>query len=309
MLINEKKLSVVVISITPFDKKGQLDEKAFRTHLRRLRAAGVSVYVGGAGSGEGYTFTPDELDSVLKISVEELKGKVPFRAMGNEPRTATEMINYMRHVEKAKVDAAQIFSIEIGHGTKPLERELELYYNSIIESTSLPIYLSSHEFAGYVLPISLIERLLDRFPQIVGIAYGGTDTIYLSELLRRVAGRIEVHCAGPANALNVLGLGGNGFMGGEGNFCPELVQSVITAYSTGDVKTFRTNWWKVLTFCGIHTRYGSSQASMRAVKPLMNAFGLPGGFLRAPRLPISQEDLEKMISEVNALEIPEITRI
>ena len=44
-----------VISITPFTDEGAIDEGAFRQHVRRMAAAGVGVYVGGGGSGEGYT--------------------------------------------------------------------------------------------------------------------------------------------------------------------------------------------------------------------------------------------------------------
>src|SRR6266542_3384913 len=110
-----KKLSVVVICITPFDDQGSLDERAFRRQLGRLREAGVSVYVAGSGSSEAYTYTAEERDRVLAIAVEELKGKVQVRAMGCEPRQAREMVDFMHAAERAKVDAAQIFSLEIGH--------------------------------------------------------------------------------------------------------------------------------------------------------------------------------------------------
>ena len=92
MSVMEKKLSAIVISITPFDGAGRLDEGALRRQLGRLRDAGVSVYVAGSGSGEGYALAPEERDRVLAIAVEELKGKVPVRAMGCEPRqiSATE---------------------------------------------------------------------------------------------------------------------------------------------------------------------------------------------------------------------------
>ena len=43
---------------------------------------------------------------------------------------------------------------------------------------------------------------------------------------------------------------------------------------------------------------------MRAMKPLMNALGLPGGSLRPPRLPISDVELEKVVQEVIKLKIP-----
>jgi 4-hydroxy-tetrahydrodipicolinate synthase len=300
----DKKLSVVVISITPFDDKGQLDEAAYRKQLHRLRDAGVAVYVGGGGSGEGYALTPDERDRVLGIAVEELKGKVPVRAMGCEPRLTSEMVDFMRCAERAKVDAAQIFSMEIGHGAKPTVAEMDKYYSTVIESTSLPIYLSSHRTVGYFLPIDLVESLVKRFPSIAGIAYGGTETTYLAELIKRVGDRIEVHCAGPGFALSALGLGGNGFMGGEGNLSPTLVASVISAWQARDMDLLRESFGKLIALNAIDTRFGGTASSMRAMKPLMNAFGLPGGALRPPRLPISAAELKAVVQAVNKLRIP-----
>src|SRR5258708_34682848 len=80
--MNKKKLSVVVISTTPFAEDGSIDEEAYRRQLRRLGAAGCSVYFAGSGTTEAYTFTPEERDRALSIAVEELKGKVQVRAMG-----------------------------------------------------------------------------------------------------------------------------------------------------------------------------------------------------------------------------------
>lgn len=299
----KKKLSVVVISITPFDEKGRFDEKAYRKHLGRLREAGVSVYVCGGGSGEAYTFTPEERDRVLAIAVEELKGKVPVRAMGCEPRLHSDMVDFMKAAERAKVDAAQIFSLEIGHGAKPTPAEQEFYYRTVIESTSIPIYLSSHEASGYHLSLDVVENLIKRYPQIKGIAYGGRDMIYLSDLIRRVSSQIEVHCAGPAMGMSVMGLGGNGFMGNEGNLTPKLVQSVIDAYSAGDMASAQTRFSKLMAFNKLNTEYGGSSA-MRAMKPLLRAFGLPGGFLRSPRLPLTGPRLEELIKLTAALNLP-----
>src|SRR4051812_6294109 len=117
----EKQLSVVVISIIPFDERGAVDEHGYRQQLRRLSDAGCSVYVAGSASSEAYTLSPEEIDQVLAISYEELQGKVPYRAMGFEPRTAHELIDFMRRVERSGIDTAQIFSLDMGHGSKPSE--------------------------------------------------------------------------------------------------------------------------------------------------------------------------------------------
>ena len=298
----KKNLSVVVISVTPFDEQGRIDEPALRRQFGRMRDAGCSVYAAGSGSGEGYSLTMDERDRILAIAVEELKGRVPVRAMGCEPRQASEMVSFLRAAERSGVDAAQIFSLEIGHGAKPTFAEMDQYYSTAIESTSLPVYLSSHRAAGYFLPLDLIERLVKRFSNVAGIAYGGVDTTYLADLIARVGDRIEVHCAGPGMALTTLGLGGNGFMGGEGNLSPALVASVINAFAARDYDQVRESYSKLMLFTAINNKHGGS--SMRAMKPLMNALGLPGGTLRPPRRPISGADLDEVVKAVLGIQIP-----
>jgi 4-hydroxy-tetrahydrodipicolinate synthase len=304
-----KKLSVVVITITPFTDDGKLDEGAYRKQLRRLAAEGCSVYFAGSGTSEAYSFTPEERDRVMAISVEELKGKVPSRAMGCEPRTIDEMIDFMRAAERAGVDAAQIFSLEIGHGIHPTPAELDKYYKAVIEATSLPVYLSSHQLSGYVLPLDLVETLVRRFPkQVSGIAYYGTDIPYIAELIARVGDEIEVHCAAPMNAMAVLGLGGNGFMGGEGNFSPKMVASVINAWKAKDMAAVATSFSKLMAFAGAYSRHGGGHAA-RGLKPLMNKFGLPGGYLRSPRLPLPAPQVDEFAKLVDAMDLPGIPKL
>ena len=226
--------SAFVMSITPFDDQGALDEPAFRKHLQRLRNAGVGVYIGSSASGEGFSLSRDELDRMLAIAVEELKGKVNLRAMGVEARHAGEMIDFLKLASRHALDAVHVFGPEMGHAAKPTPAELEHYFTSVIETTSQRVVLSSYHTLGFNLPVTLLERLLHRFPQISGFFYGGSDIRYLSEIIEHFSGRIEVHCAGPSNALTTLSLGGNGFMGHEGNLAPTIAADMISAFENGD---------------------------------------------------------------------------
>src|SRR5689334_23215034 len=119
------KRSAFVMSITPFDTQGALDEAAYRTHLRRLRVAGVGVYVGGSASGEGFSLSREERDRVLAIAVEELRGAVSVRAMGCEVRTLADTLEYLDAVAAHDLDAVHIFAPEMGHASKPTHAELE----------------------------------------------------------------------------------------------------------------------------------------------------------------------------------------
>ena len=47
-----RRLSTLVISITPFDEDERFDAEAFRSHCRRMADGGVGTYVVGGGSGE-----------------------------------------------------------------------------------------------------------------------------------------------------------------------------------------------------------------------------------------------------------------
>jgi 4-hydroxy-tetrahydrodipicolinate synthase len=299
-----KALSAIVTCNTPFDDKGDIDEAAFRRQLRRLRDAGVAVYVVGPGTGEAPALLPEEQERLFAIAREELKGKVPVRAMGCEPRVPREMIEFLKRAERAKLDAAHVYSLDIGHAAKPTLSELETYYSTVIDSTSIPVYLSCHHAVGYVIPMDLIARLLDRFSNVVGIAYGGPDINYLNQLIRRFGDRMEIHCAGVYNGVTTLGLGGNGFMGVEGNLCPTLYTSVIADFQSGDRDALSRSFGKLIGLWALVARFGGS--SGRGLKPLMNAFGLPGGSLRPPRIPISSAELEEMTAELLKLEIPDI---
>jgi 4-hydroxy-tetrahydrodipicolinate synthase len=299
------KHSVKVISITPFTRDGALDEAAFRRQLGRFREAGVTTWVGGSGSGEGYTLSDEERDQVLAIAVEELKGRAPVQAMGCEPRTTQEMVAFLQAAERSKVDGAQIFSLQIGHTTVANRKEMQRYYETALDSTSLPLYLSSHRAAGYTIPLDLVEHLAGRYPNLAGIAYSGSDLLHFAEMIARFSDHMEVHCAGPVNALTALGLGGNGFMGGEGNFSPRMVADVIAAWQENDKEKLKRSFAILMAFGMAYKRFGEGSAA-RGLKPLMNAYGLPGGYLRLPRIPIEDAELSQMIAMIKKIPIPGI---
>src|SRR5436309_1150028 len=83
---------VLCMAATPFDDAGQLDELALRAPLRRMVDAGVGVYLGSGGAGEGHTLSTDELARLYAIGVSECRGQVQTCANPPESRTADEML-------------------------------------------------------------------------------------------------------------------------------------------------------------------------------------------------------------------------
>jgi len=293
--------SSFMISVTPFAEDGSLDEHALRAHLRRQRENGIGVYLIGSGSGEGYSLTRDERARVMTIGREELQGHVPVRAMGCEHHSAAAMVSYIREVEASGLDAVHIYSLDMGHGAKPTPDEMEAYYNEVVGASSIPVVLSTHRVAGYMLPVPFIEKLVDRFEHIVGIVSATEDVAYQISLVQRLGARIEVHCGGPAHGPTILSLGGAGFLANESNLRPELAAGIVAAWKAGDIGGVRQNYTQLMGLYEINQRYGGS--SMRAMKPLMRHFGFEGGVLRPPRQPIGAEQVAKAAAEIGALGI------
>ena len=298
------KPSVFVISITPFDADGGLDEPGLRAHLDRMADAGVGVYLGGGGSGEGFTLSDDEARRVLEIGVDQIGGRVPVRGMGIEPRTAQQMIDYIGVAADAGVDAAQIYSLDPGHGHRPTPAEVEAYLRAVLESTSLPCVVSSHQSVGYAVRPALLATLADEHPHLVGVNCSHGDIGQLVALSDAVGGRLELHVGGPMQALSCLALGGQGYLTSEANLAPRLCASVIESYAVGNLHATFSAYAGVVRLSGL--LYG--RGGIRATKAVLDRLGLPGGTVRPPQLTVSAEVVDEVLAHLEAAGIPALER-
>ena len=267
-----RDVSTFVVSLTPFAEDGALDEAELRAHLQRLAAAGIGVYLGGSGSGEGYTLSHEERERLFAIGREELAGRVAVRAMGVEPRSAAEAIALGEQVAKSGLDAMQLYSLDMGHGNRPRPEELEAYLRDVLDAVPCPVVLSSHQAMGYALPPALVGDLVERYDRIIGINFTHPDVTELVRMLDAVAGRIDVHVGGPMQAISALVLGAQGYLSSDGNLAPRLCVSVAS-------------FAKLLALFARTRQLGGISATKGALRELR----LPGGWPRRPRLPVEPE--------------------
>ncbi|PSH62106.1 dihydrodipicolinate synthase family protein [Phyllobacterium sophorae] len=294
-----------VVSLTPFDDRGALDEPALRKHLARLCEGGQSVYAGSTNIGEGFSLDPDELVQVLTTSVDVLQGKTGVRAGGREARSIDEAVRMVRIAEAAKVDAVHLFQLDTGHGSlKPDVFELERFYTAVLEKCALPVVVSNYPSLGYTVPIDVFDRLVHRFPQIIAIRDSSGDLRYFSELVLRLGGRVELYSVGIRSILTTLFLGADGFLTVEGNIAPKLASSVAAHFEQGNFSEMRQAFTRLAALHQLLMRHGG--ASARGLKPLLNLLELPGGELRSPRLPVSLEESHTLFDALLSLDLPEV---
>ena len=295
-----RRHSTFVISLTPFSEAGALDEAGLRAHLARLRASGIGVYLAGSGSGEGYTLTRAERRRVLEIGAEELAGAVPVRAMGVEPRTAAEVIQLAEDAVAAGVDATQVYSLDLGHGYRPTADEQRAYLRTVLDHAPGDLVLSTHQSVGYHYEPALLDELLTQYPRVVGVNVTHRDLVYVAEVVDAVAGRVDVHVGGPMHAVGATALGATGYLSSEGNLAPRLCVALIECLDRDDRDAAAHVHSEIMEIHEATQALGGIVGAKAALRLL----GAPGGWPRAPRLPVAPERAQSLVDVLVRLRVP-----
>ncbi|HEX4214938.1 MAG TPA: dihydrodipicolinate synthase family protein [Candidatus Dormibacteraeota bacterium] len=289
-------------SITPFDAEGGIDEALLRAHLRRMAAAGMGVYLGSPGGGEGHSLTNADYETLYGVGVDEVGGKVAVWATGFEPRTASKFIEVARIAEAAGVGAIGVYPVDAGHLMRPTPREQECYYREILDQMRLPVVmLTMEDTVGYKLPLPLLERLVAAYDNIFAVLM--YDSVYLTEAHRTFGTRLKIY-AGGANVLNNLAFGGHGFSGSEANIVPRLCRSIVDLWLRGEHGRSAAAYVKLMGLSAALAPLAPSIA--RPVKTALSILGLPAGHLRRPYLAAEPELEERLAARLRELDLLEL---
>lgn len=289
------------MTITPMKQDGTIDEAGYRAHLRRMVDAGVGVYLGSGGSGQGHALDPEELGFVYKVGVSECKGKIPVYCNPPEARTAKEMLWKCKLAVEAGIEVVQLYQLDPGHGHHPTQSEQEQYFRDVLDQLSHPVALSIHRgAAGYAAPANLVARLCSDYPQIVAINLLRVELDYFVRLQDSIPKRIKLY-GGFASLLSTLALGGWGCLAREPNLYPKLCRSIVAHFLAGRQQEMGDAYKQVI-------RLWDAMApawveSTEVTKAVMRTLGLPGGHPRAPVAEATLQRIRRRLEELNVREL------
>jgi 4-hydroxy-tetrahydrodipicolinate synthase len=217
--------------VTPFEKSGRFDEKAFRALVDWQIDEGTTGLVPVGTTGESPTLSHEEHRQVVKSCVETAKGRVPVVA-GAGSNNTDEAIGLAKFAEQAGADALLVVT---PYYNKPTQSGLYQHFSAVAKATSLPIIIYN------IPPRSVVDmtpetmgRLAHDCKNIVGVKDATGKVERVSEQ-RLTCGTDFIQLSGEdASALGFNAHGGVGCISVTANVAPRLCAEFQEATLSGD---------------------------------------------------------------------------
>jgi 4-hydroxy-tetrahydrodipicolinate synthase len=275
--------SVVMITVTPFDAAGEVDDAAYRSVLRRTLDAGIDVVTPNGNTSEFYSLTAAERDHALALTVEEAQDRALVVAgVGYDVRTAVESAR-----TAADAGAQAIMIHQPVHPYLSAEGWVDYHWAvaDAVPELGVVCYLRSPH-----IPAGALAELARVAPNFVGVKHAVPDPVAFGQTIA-----IVDDVAGAERLVWICGLaetwapffwpvGAEGFTSGLANVTPELSLQLLAALRAGDRAAATALWRKLKPFEDLRAAKGSAD-NVTVVKEALAQLDL---CTRTVRPPISE---------------------
>jgi 4-hydroxy-tetrahydrodipicolinate synthase len=272
--------SVVMITVTPFDAAGEVDDAAYKSVLHRTLDAGIDVVTPNGNTSEFYSLTATERDRALALTVEEAGDRALVVAgVGYDMRTAVESAR-----TAADHGAQAIMVHQPVHPYLSAEGWVD-YHRAVADAVpelGVVCYLRSPH-----IPAGALAELARIAPNFVGVKHAVPDPVAFGQAVAVVedaagAGRLVWICGlAETWAPFFWPVGAEGFTSGLANVTPELSLHLLAALRDGDRPTAMTLWRKLKPFEDLRAAKGSAD-NVTVVKEALAQLDLCARTVRPP---------------------------
>jgi len=237
---NYQPQGVIPACLLPFDSTLQIDEQAYRNHLRDVASVeGISAVTVNGHASEVHALTLAEQQRVLEITLAELGDRLPVIA-GVYATASVQAARIATMAETAGAAALLIFppeSMTLGGEQRP---EIALrHVQCITDASELPLILFQYPQSsrlGY--PLETLLTLCRRYPAIAAIKDWCNDPVLHERQIRTLHALeqpVRVLTTHSAWLLASLVLGCDGILSGAGSVIANLHVALWQAISAGDL--------------------------------------------------------------------------
>ena len=272
--------------VTPFRSDLSVDEETLRRLVRRQIESGIHFLVPCGTTGENPTLTREEHLRVVRITIEEAKGKVPVLAGagGNDTRSVVELA---REVEALGVDG--LLTVTPFYN-KPTAEGLVAHFREVSRATRLPIivYNVPGRTAVNVDPATLAR--LAEIDRVVGVKEASGNISQMAQIFQVVPHDFAVLSGDDAITLPLIALGGVGIISVVSNEVPYAMSRLTSLALQGDYPAALQMHRRLHALMEINF----IESNPGPVKAAMERMGLLEANYRLPVVPPRPESLRKI---------------
>jgi len=266
--------------ITPMLEDGSVDYASLRKLIDWHIAEGTDC-IGVVGTtGESPTVNVDEHREIIRVSVEQAKGRVPIMA-GCGANSTAEAIELAKFAKSVGADCQlQV----VPYYNKPTQEGMYQHFKAIAEAVpDLPIIL--YNVPGRSVADMQHETVLRlaKVPGIVGIKEATGNIERAQWLIRDVPKEFAVYSGDDPTAVALMLCGGKGNVSVTANVAPRLMHELCVAAMSGNVQKAMEIQYKLMP---VHKNL-FVEANPIPVKWAAARMGLCGGTLRLPMTELS----------------------
>jgi len=270
----------IVALVTPMHEDGSVDYPALRRLIDWHIAEGTDC-IGVVGTtGESPTVSVEEHCEIIRVSVEQAKGRVPIMAGagGNSTREAIELSKYAREV------GADCTLQVVPYYNKPTQEGIYLHFKAIAEAVDLPVVL--YNVPGRTVADMQHDTVLRlaQVPGIVGIKEASGNVDRAAWLVKQAPQGFSIYSGDDPTAVALMLLGGHGNVSVTANVAPRAMHELCVAAIAGDARRAAQIHLQLLS---LHKQL-FVEPNPIPVKWALARLGRCGGTLRLPLTPLTE---------------------
>ena len=290
---------IFVALVTPFDKKGRLDEEGLRELVRFVVEKGVSGVVPCGTTGEFIYMDERERKRSLEAVMDEVSDRVQVIA-GTGASSTDTAIRLARHAEDVGANAVLTVA---PYFLRPADKGLYQHFYELSRAVDIPIVLYNiPQCTGGFLSREVVEDLAE-LAGVRALKDSSGHLPYMLELLDFVGDRLAILCGHDEVVLPALASGASGAILASANIIPDLWVELFKAVRAGQLERARELQLRVQKLARIIVRHGGPLA----VKAALKMMGLRAGKARRPLR--SGGSLSWEVREELRLELEKLGRI
>jgi 4-hydroxy-tetrahydrodipicolinate synthase len=269
----------IVALITPMLDDGSVDYAGLRRLIDWHIDQGTHCVAVVGTTGESPTVSVEEHCEVIRVSVEQAKGRIPIMAGagGNSTREAIELSRFAKEV------GADCTLSVVPYYNKPSQEGIYQHFKAIAEAVDIPMVL-------YNVPGRTVADLqpetairLAGVPGVIGIKEATGDIGRASWLIKHAPKGFAVYSGDDQTAVALMLLGGQGNVSVTANVAPKAMHELCMAAIAGNAREAAALHLRLLP---LHQKL-FIEPSPAPTKWAMARLGLCGSAARLPIVPLT----------------------